>query len=307
MKKWKFIALVGLVFIFIGIFVQRKETIITYANFFLSKFKFVDTIEETNEYYLDRNYTFVQNTDNYKPSNFQDILNIYYTVLNAGVENFTFRCDKSYVTCLKDVDTLANSQDILSDINNYVHPFNGFNHIETTYDNLGNVTISVVKSYTQERIKAINEAVDRIYAEVVDQNLGVDQNIKNIHDYIINNTKYDNMRKKGDSPYSSDTAYGALYEGYAVCGGYADTMAIFLNRLGVPNFKVSSEKHVWNAVYIYDKWLNLDLTWDDPVTLDGTNHLLYDFYLIDTETLQKIEVTEHFFNEVAYPELIKSN
>ena len=64
MKKWKFIALVGLVFIFIGIFVQRKETIITYANFFLSKFKFVDTIEETNEYNLDRNYTFVQNTDN---------------------------------------------------------------------------------------------------------------------------------------------------------------------------------------------------------------------------------------------------
>ena len=84
-------------------------------------------------------------------------------------------------------------------------------------------------------------------------------------------------------------------------------MAIFLNRLRVPNFKVSSEKHVWNAVYIYDKWLNLDLTWDDPVTFDGTNHLLYDFYLIDTETLQKIEVTEHFFNEVAYPELIKSN
>ena len=119
MKKWKFIALVGLVFIFIGIFVQRKETIITYANFFLSKFKYVNTIEERNEYYLDHNYTFVQNTDNYKPSNFQDILNIYYTVLNAGVENFTFRCDKSYVTCLKDVDTLANSQDILSDINNY--------------------------------------------------------------------------------------------------------------------------------------------------------------------------------------------
>ena len=37
MKKWKFVALVGLLFIFIGIFVQRKETIITYANFFLSK------------------------------------------------------------------------------------------------------------------------------------------------------------------------------------------------------------------------------------------------------------------------------
>ena len=52
MKKWKFIALVGLVFIFIGIFVQRKETIITYANFFLSKFKYLNTIVERKEYYL---------------------------------------------------------------------------------------------------------------------------------------------------------------------------------------------------------------------------------------------------------------
>lgn len=307
MKRFKFIGLLGLVLIFIGIFIQRQDAITSYVNFLLNKFKYVNTIEEKNEYYLDYNFKYVKNTNNFIPSNFQDILNIYYTVLNSGVENFTFRCDKKYKNCLDDVDKLANSQNTLSDINNYVHPFNSFTHIETTYDNLGNVTLSIVKVYNKKQIELINNEIDKVYNEIVKDTFSPEQNIKNIHDYIINNTKYDSMRKHGDSPYNSNTAYGALFEGYAVCGGYSDTMAIFLNKLGIPNFKVSSDKHVWNAVYVNDKWLNLDLTWDDPVTIDGANHLLYDFYLVDTDTMLNTEITEHRFDENAYPELIKSN
>ena len=31
--------------------------------------------------------------------------------------------------------------------------------------------------------------------------------------------------------YHSDIAYGPLVEGYAICGGYADTMKLFLDKL----------------------------------------------------------------------------
>ncbi len=303
MKKIKFIAYIGLLFIFAGILIQKQDAVKAYVSVILSRLNFSSKIEERNDYYRDLDFTFVKNTDNFSPKNYQDILNIYYSVLNAGLENFTFTCNKDYVECLNDVDTLANSQDILSDINNYVHPFNSFSHIETTYDNLGNVTLSIIKTYPKENIEKINKAVDKLYVELVKDNLNNEQNIKNVHDYIINNTIYDTMRKHGETVYNSDSAYGLLFEGYAVCGGYSDTMALFLERMNIPNFKISSDKHVWNAVYINDKWLNLDLTWDDPVTMDGQNYLEHDFFLIDTPTMLSLENIEHDFNRESYPEL----
>ena len=54
--------------------------------------------------------------------------------------------------------------------------------------------------------------------------------IKTMHDYIINHTKYDvDRNENGESKYLSYLAYGPLFEGYATCNGYTDLMAIFLS------------------------------------------------------------------------------
>ena len=301
MKK---VALVGLIFIFIGLCVDKRETIITYVNNFLSEFHKGDIVEKRNVYYRDYDFTFVKNTNNFRPESFQDIINIYYTIINSGLDTYTFKCGRKYETCLQDIDNLATSQSLLSDINNYVHPFNGFTNIETSYDSMGYITLTIDKTYTESQIASVNKAIDDVYNTLVKPELSLEENIRNVHDYIINNTKYDTMRKAGDSPYSSDTAYGTLYEGYAVCGGYADTMALFLERMNVKNYKISSEIHVWNAVYLNNKWLHLDLTWDDPVSLYGDNFLEHNFFLINTEELFKLEKKEHFFNESSYPEFV---
>lgn len=302
MKKIKLLALIGLLFIFAGVALERKEMIISYVNYFSGLFG-ENKLDVGNEYTRDLDFTYVKRTTDFHPKNYQDILNIYYSVLNNGLEEFTFQCDASYKDCLDDVDSLANSQEKLSDINNYVHPFNSFTHIETTYNSLGSVTISIVKTYTAEEIVLLNKALDDIIPSIINENATLEENIKSIHDYIINYTKYDKTRKNGESEYRSDTAYGALYQGYAVCGGYSDTMALFLNRLNVPNFKIASEMHVWNAVYVNGQWLNLDLTWDDPVSIDGLDYLEYDFFLIDSKTLINQEYKEHNFNSAYYPEL----
>jgi len=94
-----------------------------------------------------------------------------------------------------------------------------------------------------------------------------------------------------------------LFEGYAVCGGYSDLMELFLERMGVKSFKVSSEHHIWNAVKIGNSWYHLDLTWDDPVANDGKDYLEYDYFLITTEKLQKNLSTGHEFDVNYYPEL----
>ena len=77
-----------------------------------------------------------------------------------------------------------------------------------------------------------------------------------------------------------------------------------LNNLGVDNFKISSKTHVWNAVYLNDKWLHLDLTWDDPVTINSdTQTLSHKFYLIDTKSLDAYKISDHEFDKSIYPEL----
>lgn len=82
-------------------------------------------------------------------------------------------------------------------------------------------------------------------------------------------------------------------------------MAIFLNRWNVPNFKVASNTHIWNAVYINNKWLHLDLTWDDPVSINSDkNNLIHKFYLIDTETLESYNIDDHEFDKIIYQELL---
>ena len=121
---------------------------------------------------------------------------------------------------------------------------------------------------------------------------------------IINNSKYDSNRSDNNIvKYKSDISYGPLIEGYGLCGGYTDAMELFLEDLNVKSFKVSSENHVWNAVYLNNSWLNLDLTWDDPVTTDSSDVLNHDFFLITTEKLASLETSQHSFDLTIYSEL----
>ena len=127
------------------------------------------------------------------------------------------------------------------------------------------------------------------------------------HDYIINNTKYDieraddvNSEQYKDSP--SHTAYGIVKNHVALCGGYSDIMAIYLNKLNIKNIKIAAKLHVWNLVYFNDEWLHLDVTWDDPVTNTGQDLLITEYFLINTDTLLKLDNVEHLFDELIYIE-----
>lgn len=67
-----------------------------------------------------------------------------------------------------------------------------------------------------------------------------------------------------------------------VCSGYADAFALILDRLGIRNFKVSSENHIWNVVYIDNGWLHIDSTWDDD---ENNINNRDNFYMINTKKL----------------------
>ena len=299
----KYIVLLILVILFGFTFAFRRPLYNLYRTYFVKEEKEV-TLTASNDYTRDYDFNYVKRTDDFTPNNYQDLLNIYYTVLNSGEEEFSFYCTDEYSECINDVDSLANNQKVLSTINNFVHPFNSFRHLETSYDDYGKVTLKIEHIYNNNDIKLINAKVEEIEKEIWNSSMSNEDKIKEAHNYIINNSKYDKDRSDNNIvKYKSDTAYGSLLEGYSLCGGYTDAMELFLEDMGIKSYKISSENHVWNAVYLNNAWYHLDLTWDDPITTDGSDILEYNFFLITTSELSELEGEQHNYDKNVYSEL----
>lgn len=300
----KFIKFLILIVMLGTTYYYRQEINTFYLEHFQSQKKNV-TLNDKNQYYKDESYNYVQTTNDFLAKDKQHLLNIYYTIINSGIDHFTFYCSKEYENCLNDVVEIANNKTTLSNINSFVHPFNSFSNIETKYDTLGKITIKVNKSYTEEQINAINDKVDDIINKELKNASEKKEIVKLAHNYIINHSKYDSDKSdKNINNYLSSIAYGPLLQGYGICGGYTDAMAIILDRFSIPNFKIISENHIWNAVKIDGKWYHLDLTWDDPVTSDGSDVLEYNFFLITTKELENLEQTQHVFDQSVFKEMI---
>lgn len=293
-----FIALTSTLFYF------RNDVI----NFILNKIYTKEiNIEEKNEYYIDYDFIYVKNTNDFNPKNKQDLINIFYTILNSGWDNFSFYCNKEYKTCKKDINDIINDANILPSINNYVHPFNSYASFSISVNNFGKVNVTIERIYTDEIISVLNKKTKEIESNIITNNMDNKEKIKAVHDYIINNTKYDEEKEyteiNGIKNYKnkSNIAYGPLINGKAICGGYTDAMSIMLYNLGIYNFKISNDNHVWNVINIDDKWLNTDLTWDDPLTNTKEDVLTYTFFLKTTDELLLLDTTEHTFNKDFYP------
>lgn len=264
------------------------------------------SLEYKNSYYLDYDFGYVQSVNEFDIKNKDDLMNLYYTVINSGNDSFDFYCPEDYKGCIDDVKELANNPTLLSTVNGYVHPYNSFDTVETVYDSLGRVNLNITKTYTNREIELINEKVEEIVDKELKGKTDKKEMIKIIHDYIISHTKYDKERTDNNViNYLSNTAYGVLFQGYGICSGYADAMAIFLNYLNIPNYKVSSENHVWNAVLLDGKWYHLDLTWDDPIVSTGQDIVDDAYFLITTEQLAKLDDTQHHFDKSVYLEFNK--
>lgn len=260
-----------------------------------------------NQYARNKDYKYVQITEDYTPYNYQELLNVFYTILDSGTDKFTFYCPDEYTDCLKDVESISSKENIetLTTIGNFVHPYNNFSSLRVKYDTAGEVTVEVSHLYSKEEIVKVSNKVDSIYKEIITEGMDNLDIIYAFHDYVINNTKYDEEfdEKAENNKHDSSRAFGPLFEGYAICSGYTDVMSILLDKLGIDNYKVASDTHVWNAFYYDNKWWHIDLTWDDPVTKDGSNRLEHTFFKIDTETLDNFKIDNHAFNRSVYCEL----
>lgn len=258
-------------------------------------------IAKENEYYLKYEYNYVKNyTD--EVSNKEELINYIYYVINTGSEYADGECKKEYTNCISDLNNIADDEEILSIINNYVHPYNSFKTISFAYNKKGEFSLSIEHVYSKEEITEINYVVENKINELIKDNMATKDKIKRIHDYIIDNTKYDTLKNDNinDNTYRSNTAYGVLIQGYGICSGYSDAMSIFLNALGIQNYKISNETHIWNLIYVNGKWVHLDATWDDPISEFNETRATY--FLITNEELEKLNDDTHSYDKNIYKE-----
>ena len=293
--------------LFLGILAIAIVTVVHFypdqiRNFIDEKIRHKNyVIAKPNDYFLEGNFSYVKNyTDDV--SNKEELINYIYYVINSGNDYVDGECTKEYTDCIKDIENISDDEEMLTYINNFVHPFNSFKTIKFIYNDKGDFSISTEHVYTKEEISEINYVVDNQIKLLITDNMTTEDKIKAVHDYIINNTKYDSLKTENinDPTYKSNTAYGVFIQGYGICSGYADAMAIFLDKLNIPNYKISNDTHIWNLVYINGVWRHLDATWDDPVSEFNENRDTY--FLITNDELTKLNDGTHSYDKNIYKE-----
>ena len=111
----------------------------------------------------------------------------------------------------------------------------------------------------------LEDAVDAIVAEAK-KRLSPYEQVKFVHDYIIGHTVYDQENANLYNAELNSPSY-ALVGGRAVCGGYARSFQLIMDRLGIPSSTLAGSAdgipHAWNVVMLDGEYYLLDLTWDD--------------------------------------------
>lgn len=150
--------------------------------------------------------------------------------------------------------------------------------------------------------KEIKNKIQLILAENITKQMTTVQKIRFVHDYLLLNTEYDEINYKNDTlssrAYSSE---GVLFDGMAVCQGYAETFQIFMDSLSIENrFIVGTAggvSHAWNLVKLEDGWYHVDTTWDDPIP-DKKGRVVYDYFLLNDNEMKSLR---HKWKEKDYP------
>ncbi|WP_051541695.1 transglutaminase domain-containing protein [Clostridium lundense] len=157
------------------------------------------------------------------------------------------------------------------------------------------------KDYLSIRKNLENKA-DEVISKIIKKDMNDLQKEYAIHDYIVSNTAYDyDNFIKGTVPNEGYYPFGILMNGKGVCNGYALTMKMLLNKVGVECEKVdgttSEGEHAWNIVKINNNYYHVDTTWDDPVP-DDKNKISYQYFNMTDDEIS----SDHFWDKSIYSE-----
>lgn len=132
------------------------------------------------------------------------------------------------------------------------------------------------QEYTREEILTqlaeIDEMADEIIKQRVTEGMTEREKALALYSYVTENVRYDQRyyTDRKNMPFESMTAYGAFYDGMAICGGYSYAVHTLFEKAGITCYEVSgvwgSETHMWNVALLDGEWLYFDATADRGMT-----------------------------------------
>ncbi len=145
------------------------------------------------------------------------------------------------------------------------------------------------KEEIAQKQQEIIAKAQEVISEYITDEMGDEEKIKAIYDYLVNNCVYDDEAlkaaeesnfKKTDSNEFEDAfnAYGTLVEGKGVCMSYAYTFRLLCDLSDVEcivttGYLDGNLPHAWNMVKINDQWYEIDCT-NNAVTM-GIPYFLF--------------------------------
>lgn len=121
-----------------------------------------------------------------------------------------------------------------------------------------------------------------------------------IHDCLVRDVQYDEEAAADVSRNDqAATVYGTLVNGRAICTGYARTVKLLLNRVGISCMTVKGvcrdEGHMWNLVSVDGSWYHLDVTWNDPAEFSAYGMLSHNYFnLTDADISSNHEISPDY-------------
>lgn len=133
-----------------------------------------------------------------------------------------------------------------------------------------------VHDFTMEEclrfLQECDTMAEMIVEECISEDMTDTEKARALYASLTEKVKYDQRyySDKASMPYHSQTAYGALHDDLAICGGYSHALKLLLEKAGITAYNVTGvwggEPHMWNIVCIDGEWLYFDATADRGVS-----------------------------------------
>ena len=159
------------------------------------------------------------------------------------------------------------------------------------------ITITYTYEFPREEGLQHKAFVENATRDLLNQLSGKSEyeKVKGVYEYLIDNTIY-------DLAYKGKTIYELFYHGRAVCEGYARATQYLLDNLGMEVIYVvgdagkpgRTESHAWNIVKVEGEYYQLDTTWGDPVSEDGTQSKNFNYFLVTDEEMSRDHFQERY-------------
>ena len=163
----------------------------------------------------------------------------------------------------------------------------------------GRVTeIHMKYKYKGEQLKKMKrELMDAVLHFTHDVKGTDEEKEKMIHDRMARELQY----QENEFAYN---AYGALVKKRAVCAGYSKGFQLLLRFIGIPSMYIGGKGytqksgswggHAWNIVKVNGEFKNVDLTWDENLTINKKNKIVDRYFNKSDEEMKKNHKRDYF-------------